>query len=254
MVGESMPDDIGSTADMEQKAKSLKMTPEELAAMIDHALLQPEKSSASFVNLCNEAKKYRFFSVCVNPCWVKFCTQELRGTNVNVVAVISFPFGQMTTKMKALETTEAVANGANEVDMVMNISAFKDGDYGRVGRDIEAVVDAAGGNAVKTIIEAGYLNDEEVVKACEMVKQSGAKFVKTATGFGPLGATVPHVQLMRRTVGPDFGVKASGGIRTHSDALVMIAAGANRIGSSSSAKIIEGYKLAKEASGRASFK
>ena len=233
-------------AEVERKVKEIKISPEELAGMIDHALLRPEKSSDSFRNLCNEAKKYKFYSVCVNPYWVRFCSDELKGTGVKVVAVVSFPFGQMTSKMKSMEAKESTENGASEIDMVMNIGAFKDNDHGYVKSDIEAVVDAAGGNVVKVIIETGYLTDGEVVKACEIVKQAGADFVKTATGFGPTGATIPHVHLMRKTVGEDFGVKASGGIRSFSDALKMVAAGANRIGASESVKIIEGYRLVRK--------
>jgi len=236
---------LGLMAEVERRAKNIKLSPENLARLIDHALLHPEKSSESFRNLCNEAKKYHFYSVCVNPFWVRFCSDELRGTDIKVVATVSFPFGQMTTRMKALETREAIENGASEIDMVMNIGAFKDKNYEYVRRDIEAVVDAARGNVVKVIIEAGYLTDDEVVKACEIAKQSGAHFVKTATGFGPTGATVPHVYLMRKTVGESFGVKASGGIRNFGDALMMVAAGANRIGASASVKIIEDYKSAK---------
>jgi deoxyribose-phosphate aldolase len=229
----------GLMAEVERRAKEIRLSPEELAKMIDHALLRPEKSSDSFRNLCREARKYHFHSVCVNPAWVRFCAEELRGSGVRVVATVSFPFGQMTSRMKALEAMEAIENGASEVDMVMNIGAFKEGNYDYVRRDIEAVVKAVGGNVVKVIIEAGYLTDDEVVKACEIVKSSGAHFVKTATGFGPTGATVPHVYLMRRAVGDDFGVKASGGIRSLHDVLLMIAAGANRIGSSSSVRIME---------------
>jgi deoxyribose-phosphate aldolase len=229
----------GLMAEVERRAKEIRLSPEELAKMIDHALLRPEKSSDSFRNLCREARKYHFHSVCVNPAWVRFCAEELRGSGVKVVATVSFPFGQMTSRMKALEAMEAIENGASEVDMVMNIGAFKEGNYDYVRRDIEAVVKAVGGNVVKVIIEAGYLTDDEVVKACEIVKSSGAHFVKTATGFGPTGATVPHVYLMRRAVGDDFGVKASGGIRSLHDVLLMIAAGANRIGSSSSVRIME---------------
>jgi len=229
----------GLMAEVERRAKEIRLSPEELAKMIDHALLRPEKSSDSFRNLCREARKYHFHSVCVNPAWVRFCAEELRGSGVKVVATVSFPFGQMTSRMKALEAMEAIENGASEVDMVMNIGAFKEGNYDYVRRDIETVVKAVGGNVVKVIIEAGYLTDDEVVKACEIVKSSGAHFVKTATGFGPTGATVPHVYLMRRAVGDDFGVKASGGIRSLHDVLLMIAAGANRIGSSSSVRIME---------------
>ncbi len=232
----------------ERRTRPIEITPEELAGMIDHALLRPEKSSAAFVNLCDEAKKYSFFSVCVNPFWVKFCSDLLGGTRVKVVSVVSFPLGQMTSRMKAREAMEAIENGAAEVDMVMNVGAFKSGDYEPVRRDIEAVVNAVGGKIVKVIIEAGFLVDEEVVRACEMVKQAGAHFVKTATGFGPLGATTSHVRLMRNAVGPSFGVKASGGIKSYQDAVSMIAAGANRLGSSHSVKIIEDCISAKKSS------
>lgn len=232
-------------AEVEHEAK-VELTPEGLAGMIDHALLRPEKSSKDFVNLCNEAKKYRFFSVCVNPYWVKFCSDLLKGTDVKVVSVVSFPFGQMTSKMKALETKETIDNGASEVDMVMNLGAFKSRNYDYVQRDIAAVVAAAEGKIVKVIIESGYLTDGEIVKACEIVRRSGAHFAKTSTGFGPLGATVRHVSMMRKAVGPDFGVKASGGIRSYCDAVNMVAAGANRIGSSESVKIIEDCKSARK--------
>lgn len=231
-------------AEIESRARVLKLSPEQLAKKIDHTLLHPDRPRDSFRNLCLEAKKYRFYSVCVNPTWVEFCFEELKDTDVKVVAVVSFPFGQMTSKMKALEASEAVENGASEVDMVMNIGALKGKDYDYVREDIEAVVEAVGGKIVKVIIEAGYLTDDEVIKACEIAKRAGAHFVKTATGFGPSGATVHHVYLMRQAVGENFGVKASGGIRSLREALLMIAAGANRIGSSSSVRIIEEAKAA----------
>ncbi|WP_342811716.1 deoxyribose-phosphate aldolase [Candidatus Hadarchaeum sp.] len=231
-------------AEIERRAQGLKLPPDQLAKMIDHALLYPDSPRSSFKNLCLEAKKYHFHSVCVNPAWVKFCSEELMDTDVKVVAAVSFPFGQMTPMMKAMEASEAVENGASEVDMVMNIGAFKSKDYDYVREDVEAVVEAVGGKIVKVIIEAGYLTDDEVVKACEIVRQAGAHFVKTATGFGPSGATVRQVYLMRKTVGENFGVKASGGIRNLRDTLLMIAAGANRIGSSSSVRIIEECKAA----------
>ncbi|MGQ9788242.1 MAG: deoxyribose-phosphate aldolase [Candidatus Hadarchaeaceae archaeon] len=210
--------------------------------MIDHSLLRPDRPLDSFRDLCFEAKKYHFYSVCVNPAWIKFCFEELKGTGVKVVAVVSFPFGLMTSRMKALEASEAVENGASEIDMVMNIGAFKSKDYNLVREDIEAVVEAVSGKTVKVIIEAGYLTDDEIVKACEIAKQAGARFVKTSTGFGPSGATIHQVYSMRKAVGENFGVKASGGIRSFHDALLMIAAGANRIGTSSGVRIIEGCK------------
>jgi len=243
-----MLENNGFLAKVERLARTIRITAREMAGMIDHALLRPEKSSEAFVSLCNEAKKYNFFSVCVNPCWVKFCSNLLKSTGIKIVSVVSFPFGQATPMMKATEAMEAVENGAAEVDMVMNIGAFKGGDYGLVRRDIEAVVKAVGKKTTKVIIESGFLTDNEIIHACEIVKQTGAHFVKTATGFGPTGATIRHIHLMRNAVGQNFGVKASGGIKSYSDALNMIAAGANRIGSSHSVRIIEDCILAEAVS------
>jgi deoxyribose-phosphate aldolase len=231
--------------EIERKTKELKISPEELAKTIDHTLLSPYKNTAEFKKLCDEAKAYNFYSVCVNPYWVRFCADELKGTNIEIAAVVGFPLGQNTTNIKALETREVIENGATEVDMVMNIAAFKDKNYDFVKQDIEAVVEAARGKVVKVILETGYLTYEEIVKACEIVKEARANFVKTSTGFGPLGATIPHIYLMRKTVGDNFGVKAAGGISNFRDVLRAIAAGANRIGASDSVKIVDGYTWAK---------
>jgi len=234
--------------EVERRASEIKMSPEELAKTIDHTLLAPYKTTGEFKKLCTEAKTYDFYAVCVNPYWVSFCSNELKGTGIKIAAVVGFPLGQTTSKMKALEARETIENGASEVDMVMNIAAFKDQNYEFVKQDIEAVVKVADDTPVKVILETGYLTYEEIVKACEISKEAGASFVKTSTGFGPLGATTMHVYLMRMTVGENFGVKASGGINNFRDAIRMIAAGANRIGASDSVKIIDSYRWARHTS------
>lgn len=237
---------IETLDEIERRASEIKMGPVELAKIIDQTLLAPHKTKDDFKKLCDEAKTYNFYAVCVNPHWVRFCAHELKGTEVKVASVVGFPLGQTTSNMKALEAGEAIENGASEIDMVMNISAFKDRDYDLVEQDIEAVVGAARGNPVKVILETGYMSHEEIMEACEIVKRAKASFVKNSTGFGPLGATVPHVYLMRKTVGKDFGVKASGGIHDFKNAMRMIAAGANRIGSSRGVEIIDDCKLAEK--------
>lgn len=234
-----------SIPEVERRTKEIKISPEELAKTIDHTKLTPYKSTGSMKKLCDEAKAYHFYSVCVNPFWTRFCANELKGTDVIVDTVIGFPLGQTTSEEKAFETKRAIEEGASEIDMVMNIAKFKDKDYGFVRDDIKTVVNAAGEKTVKVILETGYLTYEEIPEACKIVKEAGADFVKTSTGFGPLGATIPHVVLMRRAVGKDFGVKAAGGINNFRDALRMIAAGANRIGTSSGVKIIDSYRWAK---------
>ncbi|GAC91108.1 MAG: deoxyribose-phosphate aldolase [Anoxybacillus sp.] len=212
-----------------------------IASMIDHTLLKPETTKAQIEKLVEEAKKYEFASVCVNPTWVKFVAEHLQGTKVKVCTVIGFPLGATTPEVKAFETKQAIENGAQEVDMVINIGALKDGDDELVERDIRAVVDAAKGKALtKVIIETALLTDEEKVRACEIAVRAGADFVKTSTGFASGGATVEDVALMRKTVGPNVGVKASGGVRSAADAKAMIDAGANRIGTSSGPAIMEG--------------
>lgn len=212
-----------------------------IASMIDHTLLKPEATAEQVDKLCQEALKCTFASVCVNPSNVAQCHKLLKGSPVKVCTVIGFPLGATTPTTKAMETRDAIANGAQEVDMVINVGALKSGDYDLVSRDIKAVVDAAQGKAiVKVILETALLTDEEKVKGCLLAKYAGADFVKTSTGFGPGGATVKDIALMRATVGPDMGVKASGGIRDYETAQTMVQAGANRIGASASVAIAKG--------------
>ncbi|WP_374722210.1 deoxyribose-phosphate aldolase [Peribacillus tepidiphilus] len=211
------------------------------AKMIDHTLLKAEATQEQIIKLCAEAKKYGFASVCVNPVWVKTATEELKGSDVKVCTVIGFPLGSNTPETKAFEAKNAIENGATEVDMVINIGALKDKNDELVERDIRAVVDTAKGKAlVKVIIETCLLTVEEKVRACELAVKAGADFVKTSTGFSTHGATVEDVALMRKTVGPDIGVKASGGVRDLNDLKSMVEAGANRIGTSSGVKIMNG--------------
>ena len=210
------------------------------ASMIDHTLLKPEATKSQIEKLCEEAKKYEFASVCVNPTWVNLSSTLLKGTNVKVCTVIGFPLGATTSDVKAFETKNAIENGAEEIDMVINIGALKDGDYDLVRDDIKAVVEAANGTLVKVIIETALLTDEEKIKACELSVEAGADFVKTSTGFSTGGATVEDVALMRKTVGPTIGVKASGGVRSLEDMQKMIEAGATRIGASSGVAIMQG--------------
>ncbi|WP_061911250.1 deoxyribose-phosphate aldolase [Streptococcus cristatus] len=207
---------------------------------IDHTLLKPDASQGQIETLIEEAKKYDFASVCVNPTWVNFAAQALKATDVKVCTVIGFPLGANTPELKAFETSDAIQNGANEVDMVINIGALKSRNFDLVKRDIRAVVEAAKGTLVKVIIETCLLTDDEKVKACQIAQKAGADFVKTSTGFSTGGATVADVALMRKTVGPDMGVKASGGARSYEDALAFIKAGATRIGASSGVAIMEG--------------
>ncbi len=213
----------------------------ELAKYIDHTLLKPESTREDILRICEEAKHYGTASVCVNPFWIGFVAEQLKGSGVNPCCVIGFPLGATPACVKAFETKKAVEDGAKEVDMVINVGALRGGETDVVKNDIKAVVDAAAGKAlVKVIIETCLLTDEQKVTACKLAKEAGADFVKTSTGFSTGGATAADVRLMRETVGPDMGVKASGGVRSKADAEAMIAAGASRIGASSSKKIIEG--------------
>lgn len=207
---------------------------------IDHTLLKADSVKDQIDQLLQEAKEFDFASVCVNPSWVSYCAKELTGTDVKVCTVVGFPLGATTSATKAFETENAIANGADEIDMVINIGALKQGDFETVEKDIKAVVDASGDKLVKVIIETCLLTDEEKVKACTLAVNAGADFVKTSTGFSTGGATVSDVKLMRQTVGPDIGVKAAGGARSLEDALAFIEAGATRIGTSSGVKIING--------------
>ncbi len=216
----------------------------QLNKYIDHTLLKPETTAEMIDKLCAEAKQYDFASVCVNPFWVKRCAELLQGTDVKVCTVIGFPLGANTPAVKAAETRDAIANGATEVDMVLNVGALKSGDLELVKQDVAAVVDAAGGVLVKVILETGLLTEEEKVTACKLCVEAGAHYVKTSTGFGPGGATVEDIALMRKTVGPDVGVKASGGVRDRAGALAMIEAGASRIGASAGIAIVSGGEAA----------
>ncbi|MBU8879443.1 deoxyribose-phosphate aldolase [Bacillus sp. FJAT-29790] len=212
-----------------------------IAKMIDHTLLKADATKGQIEAICAEAKEYNFASVCVNPTWVKLSSELLSGTDVKVCTVIGFPLGASTPETKAFETKNAIENGATEVDMVINIGALKGGDNELVERDIRAVADAAKGKALsKVIIETCLLTEEEKVRACELSVKAGADFVKTSTGFSTGGATVEDITLMRKTVGPNIGVKASGGVRSAEDAQKMIEAGATRIGASSGAAIVNG--------------
>jgi deoxyribose-phosphate aldolase len=213
----------------------------DLAKMIDHTLLKPDAKKEQIETLCREAAEYRFASVCVNPYWVPLARQFLSGTGVKVCTVIGFPLGATSTAAKVAETEQAIKDGAEEVDMVINIGALKSGDEDAVKKDIASVVAAAKGKAlVKVIIETCLLTDEEKRLACRLAVEAGADYVKTSTGFSTGGATVEDIRLMREAVGSDFGVKASGGIRTYEDAMAMIEAGATRIGASASIAIMKG--------------
>ncbi|OMF05760.1 deoxyribose-phosphate aldolase [Paenibacillus amylolyticus] len=209
--------------------------------MIDHTLLRADATQSEMAKLTEEAKQYQFASVCVNPGWVAYAAEQLQGSGVDICTVIGFPLGASTSETKAFETKDAIAKGATEVDTVINISALKDGKDDYVEQDIRVVVEAAAGKAlVKVIIEACLLTDEEKVRACQAAVRAGADFVKTSTGFSTGGATPEDIALMRRTVGPDVGVKASGGVRSLEDMQKMIEAGATRIGASSGVKIMQG--------------
>lgn len=218
-------------------------TPADMAKYIDHTYLKPEASVNEIRKICDEAKKYHCASVCVNPSYIQYVAQQLEGSGVTPCCVIAFPFGTSTPEAKAFEASDAASKGAREIDMVINVGAIKSGDWLLVKRDIEGVVNAVKGRAkVKVIIEACLLTDEEKVKACTVAKLAGAAFVKTSTGYSTGGATVEDVRLMRETVGPEMGVKASGGVRTYDDAIAMLKAGANRLGCSSTMKIVSGVK------------
>ncbi len=224
------------------------LTPEGLAALIDHTLLKPDATPQQIAQLCAEAREYRFAAVCVNPIYVNLAADLLAGSAIEVATVVGFPLGATPTEVKVFETFQALRDGATEIDMVLPIGMLKAGRYDVVARDINAVVQAAhsAGAVVKVIIEAALLTTEEKIAACLLSKHAGADFVKTSTGFGPGGATVDDVALMRRVVGPEMGVKAAGGIRTFEQARVLVEAGANRIGASAGVRLVTEARQATE--------
>lgn len=216
-------------------------SPADAAQLIDHTLLKPEATKEQFDKLVEEAKQYRFWSVCVNSNWVSYVAPKLRGSGVKVCAVVGFPLGAMDARSMAFETRRAIEDGAAEIDMVLNIGALKSGDLKTVEEGIRAVRRATRQKTVlKVILETGLLEESEKIIACQLCKKAGADFVKTSTGFAKGGATVEDIALMRRTVGPEMGVKASGGVRTFADVQAMVAAGATRVGASSSVAIVTG--------------
>lgn len=212
----------------------------ELNKYIDHTNLKQDMSEQDLIKLVNEAKEYDFFSICINPCWVKQASELLAGSNTKVCSVIGFPLGASTTNIKVLEAKEAIANGASEIDMVINVSKLKDKDYEYVYNEIKQIKEAIGNNVLKVIIEACLLTNEEKTIACQIIMKAGANFVKTSTGMSTGGATIEDVKLFKEVVGDTTLIKAAGGVRTYEDAISMIEAGANRIGTSGGVKIVNG--------------
>jgi deoxyribose-phosphate aldolase len=229
--------------------------PATIAALIDHTLLKPDATRQNIEDLCREAAQFRFATVCINPTWVALCSRLLAGSGVGVCSVVGFPLGATTADVKGYETQRAIFDGAREIDMVINIGALKSGDLAVVERDIEAVTTPcrACGALSKVIIEAALLTDDEKVTACTLAKAAGADYVKTSTGFGPGGATVADVALMRRVVGSDMGVKAAGGVRDLQALNAMVAAGATRVGASAGVKIVQEARGAKTTAGASAY-
>lgn len=217
----------------------MEYSTKQLAQMMDHTLLKADATDQQLKTLCEEAKAFETWSVCINPSNIDRAKDYLEGSDVKLCTVVGFPLGQMTSEAKAYETAEAIFKGADEIDMVVNVGRVKDGDFEYVREDIQAVVNAAQGKLTKVILETCLLDSEEIATVCKIAQAAGADFVKTSTGFSTGGATIEHVRLMRETVGPDMGVKASGGIRTLKDALAMIEAGATRLGVSASVSILK---------------
>jgi deoxyribose-phosphate aldolase len=218
------------------------VTPTGLNKLIDHTLLKPEATPEDIERICDEAARYDFYSVCVNTHYVPLVSSRIEGTGIKTCSIAGFPLGAVDTRVKAFEAERAVAAGADEIDMVLNIGALKSGDVNFVREDIAAVVRASGSALVKVIIEAALLLEDEKITACRIAVEAGARFVKTSTGFGPPGASATDVRIMRRAVGPDIGVKASAGIRTAAFALELVGAGANRIGTSAGVQIMEEWR------------
>lgn len=218
---------------------------ENLPKMIDHTELKSNSGEKKILNLCREAKMFGFISVCINPVFTKFAKKQLEDSDVIVCNVVGFPLGANVTKIKAMEAANAVKDGAEEIDMVINVGALREKRFDYVKKDINEVVEASDPAHVKVILETCYLTDEQIITGCKLAIESGAKFVKTSTGFGAFGAFPKHVRLMRETVGPEIGVKAAGGIRNFKDAYRMIQAGANRLGTSGGVSIVETASLLK---------
>jgi deoxyribose-phosphate aldolase len=217
------------------------MKSEQIAAMIDHTLLKADGTLKDIIKLCEEAKLYNFATVCVNPYWVPLAVQELKGSKVGVTTVIGFPLGASSSLIKAAEARDSIASGATEIDMVLNVGALRSGDYQAVEQDIREVAQVCQGKAIlKVIIETCYLTDTEKLSAAQLCQLAGADYVKTSTGFGPTGATIEDIQLIRQTVGASMGIKASGGVRDLSFALQLIEAGATRLGTSSGIALVTG--------------
>lgn len=215
-----------------------------ITQLVDHTILKAEATAFDIIRICDEAKQFGFFSVCINPAYITLAKDQLKNSEVKVCTVVGFPLGASTSETKAFEAANAVALGADEIDMVMHIGAARAANWQMVEDDIRAVVAAAKGKLVKVILETCLLSRDEKIRACEIVRESGAQFVKTSTGFSTGGATIDDVKLMREVVGPDFGVKASGGLKTLGDFEAMIRAGANRLGASSGASILRGLTAA----------
>jgi deoxyribose-phosphate aldolase len=232
---------VGAGAERFGLQAGTSLYPRDIARRIDHTLLRPDATRSQIETLCREAREHGFATVCVNPTWVRLCSELLRGCETRVCTVAGFPLGATPPEVKAFEATRAIADGASEVDMVMNVGALKSGDYRLVERDVAGVAQAcrAGGAISKVIIETALLTDDEKVKACVIAKAACADFVKTSTGFASGGATADDVALMRRVVGPEMGVKAAGGVRDLKSAQAMIEAGADRIGASVGVKIVQ---------------
>jgi deoxyribose-phosphate aldolase len=237
---------LGQGAERFGMRAGVNLYPREIARRIDHTLLKPDATREQIETLCREAREHGFATVCVNPTWVRLCADLLRGSQTGVCTVAGFPLGATPPEVKAYEATRVVADGAAEVDMVMNVGALKSRDYRLVERDVALVVAACHprGASVKVIIEAALLTDDEKVKACVLSRAAGADFVKTSTGFGPGGATAADVTLMRRVVGPSMGVKAAGGVKDLKAARAMLEAGADRIGASVGVKIVQESRAA----------
>ncbi len=241
LTEKSLNKDSADQGNAQPKTKTTRMLPTELAGYIDHTLLKPEAVESQFEQLCTEAIKYKFKSVCVNSSWVPFVAKKLRGTGIEICSVIGFPLGGMDTRSKAFEARSAIASGATELDMVINVGALKSGNLKLVEEDIRAIKRACRSTTVlKVILETGLLTEAEKILACEIAKKADADFVKTSTGFAGSGATVADIALMRRIVGPAMGVKASGGIKTFDQAVALINAGANRLGCGASVAVITG--------------